>query len=411
MESAVKTPVPKAETNTALGRIAASFYLFASLAFLSVLSACGPTIRTKLPPNTALPTHIALLPADTTVDIPKERIELVRSSVLSEMRNRGFIVADEKVVVSLCSNPACPERQRLSQEYLIDGFATLSIGSFSKNSFLAGYYNQLAGSLSITDQSGKELIAVDHTESERGGLIFNSGQVIQGIISQVNNVGDAAYRELSSQFAQEIVSQLPAPSSAARPASAEALDVAIRSATAQWSSPTSYTVCLTGTPHSIASVLVGTQRTSLRESPPGRYCGAFSPLVATAPSTSSFVELRTAYGNSVREAITLPTATPCELDGRLELAQTTLAVQCSTIGGDLSRVDSGCSRTRALCKADKIILYSAQGESGSYKRAAEARQSSIRLPQLGTTYEVVAMGAGGIPSTPVTFPETTKSPQ
>jgi hypothetical protein len=380
--------------------------LSSSITIILLVSGCGPTIRTKLAPNTELPTHIALLPANTAIDIPKERIDLVRNSVLSELRNRGFVVADEKVVSSICSTPACPERTQLSKEYLIDGFASLSIDSFSKNSFLAGYYNQLAGSLSVVDRNGRELIAIDHTESERGGLIFNSGQVIQGIISQVNNAGDAAYRELSSQFAKTIVSQLPAATNTSNTVESEALEVVIRSATAQWSSATSYTVCLVGTPNSIASVIVGSQRTSLRETNPGRYCGAFSPLVAASTSGSSFVELRTAYGNSVREAINLPSAVPCELENRLLFAQNTLNVACSSIGGDISRVDSGCSQKTPLCKAERLVLYTADAKLGAYKRAAEARQSSIRLPEPGATYEVVAMGIGGISSTPVRFPET-----
>jgi hypothetical protein len=297
---------------------------------------------------------------------------------------------------------------RLAKDYLIDGFATLKIESFSKNSFLAGYYNELAGSLSVSDRSGKELIAIDHTESERGGLIFNSGQVIQGIISQVNNSGDAAYKELSSQFAKTIVEQLPAPEVSASSTTPESLDVVINSADASWSSPTSYTVCVNGTPKSLAAVIVDSQRASLREIKPGRYCGAFSSLVASASANgSTFVELRTAYGNSERKAITLPTIAPCELDNRIKPAQSGLMVSCSVVGDDLSRANSGCSKELTLCKADKIVLYSAT--ANSFSRAAESRRSTIKLPDPKGSYEVVAIGAGGIPSVPVHFPESVNS--
>jgi len=386
-----------------------SALLSASLVLIAqVLVACGPTARVKLPPNTALPTHLALLPSDFSIDIPKERIELVRGAVLSELRNRNFIVADDKIVNSTCSSPKCPEMSRLAKDYLIDGFATLKIESFSKTSFLAGYYNELAGSLSVSDRSGKELIAIDHTESERGGLIFNSGQVIQGIISQVNNSGDAAYKELSSQFAKTIVEQLPAPEVSASSTTPESLDVVINSADASWSSPTSYTVCVNGTPKSLAAVIVDSQRASLREIKPGRYCGAFSSLVAPASANgSTFVELRTAYGYSERKAITLPTIAPCELDNRIKPAQSDLAVSCSVVGDDLSRANSGCSKELPLCKADKIVLYSAA--TNSFSRAAESRRSTIKLPDPKGSYEVVAIGAGGIPSVPVRFPESVNS--
>lgn len=382
-------------------KMPARFVLLCSL----LLAACGPTIKTQLPPNTQLPTHLALLPADYSIDIPRERIDLVRGALLSELRNRNFIVADNKVVRSVCTSPSCPERARLTKEYLIDGFATLSISSFSKNSFLAGYYNQLVGSLSVVDVHGKELLAVEHTESERGGLIFNSGQVIQGIISQVNNAGDGAYRELSSQFTKTIVEQLPPPTLTVSTTPPESLEVAISSASAEWNSPSTYTVCVSGTPLSFASVVIDSQRTSLRETQPGRYCGAFSSLVSAHDPNSSFVELRTAYGNSVRRTITLPSVTPCDLEGRLERAQSALSVSCAMIGNDASRVASGCSQSIPLCKAEKVLLYSADTATGAYRRAAEARRSTISLPNPQGHYEAVAMAAGGIPSTPVRLPE------
>lgn len=375
--------------------------------FVLLSAGCGPTIRTKLPLDAPMPMRLALLPADYSVDIPKERISLVQSSVLSELRNRNFIVADEKVVQSVCSSPSCPERTTLSKDYLIDGFVTLSINSFSKNSFLAGYYNLLTGSLSISDVNGKEVFALDHTESERGGILFNSGQIIQGIISQVNNVGDSAYKELSSQFAKTIVSYLPTATNSSSADAASDLSVTIQSATARWTSPSSYLVCITGSPHSLASVLIGTQKTSLREIKSGYYCGAFSPLVATSASNSSFVELRTAYGNSIRQPITLPSTHPCELNGRLQLAQPNVLVSCSIVGNDLSRIDSGCSPTLRACKATKIILYSA--DNGGYRRVTESKRSIIKLPDTRRAYQFVAIGAGNVPSTPVLFPNAMAS--
>ena len=149
-------------------------------------------------------------------------------------------------------------------------------------------------------------------------------------------------------------------------------------------------------------MLIGTQRTALREIKPGTYCAAFSPLVTASDPNSSFVELRTVYGNSTRQPINLPSIRGCDLDGRLQLAQPNVLVLCSMIGDDISRVDSGCSQDITPCKAEKIVLYSA--DKGGYNRITEARRSTIRLPEPQRSYEFVAVGPGNVLSTPVQFP-------
>lgn len=366
------------------------------------ISGCGPKAKIRPGVDGALPTHIALLPADYSVDIPKERVDLVRGSVMSELRNRNFIVADDKIVGATCSTPACPERDQLASKYLVDGYATLSLTSFSKNNFVAGYYNQLSGSLVVKDRSGAEVASVDHTESERGGLLFNTGQLFQGIISQVNNSGDAAYKELASEFAKTVVEQLPEPSIATTAASGEALDLALTRVTAEWKSPTTYTVCAKGTPHSFASMLVGTQRTTLREVSPGSYCGAFSALVAAPASTTSAVELRTAFGNSVREDVRLPSQAPCSLENRVRVKENALSVQCSLIGRDPSTSQSGCSETVTLCRAEKIVLFRAASEAGPYEKVSEVTAASTTVRAGAESLALVAVGAGGVPSVPVT---------
>ncbi|MEY4699962.1 MAG: hypothetical protein RL326_149 [Pseudomonadota bacterium] len=364
---------------------------------------CGPTVRSQLPKNTSLPTHIALLPADYSIDIPKERIDLVRQEVIGELRNRNFVVADERVVNSICSSPRCTERDKLGSQHLVEAFATLRLDSFSKRNFLAGYYNTLSGSMSLVDRSGHELITVEHTQSEKGGLLFNSGQLIQGVISQVNSSGDAAYEELASEFAKAVGDELPAPTLAQDARSPEGFSVTISSATAEWDGPSRYSVCLSGTPHSFASVLIGSQRTTLREISPGRYCGAFSGLVATSSKSPAFVELRSAFGNSDRESIALPAQGLCELQDRTIYANDTLALQCAMVGRDLSRLHVGCSEKLPPCKAVKIVLFSAPEEQGPYTKWFESSNATAKVAAPPHNVQVVAIGAGGVSSLPASL--------
>jgi len=367
---------------------------------ISTLQGCGPTVHSKLAKDASLPIHIALLPSDYRVDIPKERIDLVRQELIAELRNRNFVVADDKVVQAICSSPSCPERQTLSAQHLVEAYATLSLDSFAKRNFLAGYYNTLSGSVSFADRSGNELVKIEHTESEKGGLLFNSGQLIQGILSQVKNSGDAAYEELASEFAASISDELPSPSPLANGTAPEGLSVSISSVTAEWDGPSRYTVCLSGTPHSFASILVGQQRTTLREISPGRYCSAFSGLVASSSQSPAFGELRSAFGNSDRESISLPAQGLCEVRDRTLYGNDTLALQCAMVGRDLSRLHIGCSEKITPCKASKIVLFTASQESGPFTKWQESTSASTRVVNPPGNIQLIAIGAGGVASLP-----------
>ena len=368
---------------------------------LLTISGCTPTVMSSLPPGGSLPLTMAVLPADYSVDIPRERVDLARSAIINELRNRNFVIIEDRVISQLCSSPTCPERSEIARNYLVDGFATVTLTSFSRNNFIAGYYNQLQGGISISDAAGKELISVTHTENESGGVLLQSGQVFQGIISQVRHSGDEVFDDLADRFAHSVVEKLPAP--ATTTTSSEAVSLALTSATAQWSSPSAYTVCANGTPHSFAYLVLGPNRTPLEEVSPGRYCRAFSALVASPSNGVEAIELRTAFGNSVRETINIPAQPPCDLKGRIATLDTNQAdILCTSIGGDPSTRGKGCSSSINHCAADKVIVYEAPAPQGPYRKVSEVKSASITIPQADTV-ALVTVGKGGIPSQPATI--------
>lgn len=371
------------------------------LSILLALSACAPTVKSTLPSGGSLPLTMAVLPADYSIDIPRERIDIARSAIINELRNRNFIVIEDRVISQLCSSQACPERAEIARNYLVDGFATVTLTSFSRNNFIAGYYNQLQGGISIADSAGKELISVTHTENESGGVLLQSGQVFQGIISQVKHSGDDVFDDLADRFAHAVVEQLPAP--AAATTSSEAVSIALTSATAQWSSPSVYTVCAQGTPHSFAYLVLGATRTPLEEVSPGRYCRAFSALVASPADGVEAIELRTAFGNSVRETVAIPAQLPCNLTNRVATPDAHRAdILCASISGDPSARGKGCSSSINHCAADKVLVYEAPAPQGPYRKVSEVKSSSITIPDADTV-ALVTVGKGGIPSQPTTI--------
>lgn len=344
-----------------------------------------------------MPVSLALMPADYSIDIPRERINLVRQSIVNQLRNRGFVVLDEQAVSSLCPTPECPEREKLAQKYLVDGFAVLRLTSFSRNNFIAGYYNELSGQLSVVSRSGQALITVSNTENEEGGLLLQSGQIFQAILSSVKNTGDDTFDKLADKFSHTIVEKLPPPTLAATRLTQEGLTIALSSASANWTSPSAYRVCAKGTPNSFAYLLSVKNRTNLREVAPGSYCANFSALVAEDPSHDAAIELRSAFGTSVRQDISLPTAPPCDLKSRVQTNGSQVQVACTSVG---TLPASGCAGA-APCAAQKVVLFSAPSSTGPFLKAGEFSSASGPIPPASQNVQVMTIGAGGIASLPV----------
>jgi len=367
-------------------------------------AACGPTVKNSLPPGALLPSSIAVLPAHYSGEIPREHVDLVREAVISGLRNQNFVVVEDKVVQATCSTPLCPEKSTLARDYLIDSFATVSLDSFSKNNFIAGYFNEIHGKLTITDVSGKELTTIDHTQTESGGVLFQSGQIFQGIISQVKHSSDSVFEDIADNFAKTIVEKLPAHSDSTTSQRSEGLEVALTSATVQWSGQSSYTVCAQGTPHSFAYLLLDQTRSSLRETSPGRYCGGFSTLVAPTAGGVQAVELRTAFGNSVRQNITIPVLPPCNLNNRVSRPlPSQVNIACTKVGTNDTAAPSDCSASLPECVAVKVVLYAAPQASGPFRKVSESTTQTITVSPSQQTIAVVAIAKGGVSSQPATI--------
>jgi hypothetical protein len=385
------------------------FFNSTILASLLCLSACGPKIISNVSTSQPLPATIAVLPADYSVDIPRERVDIARKALIQELRNQDFFVVEDSVVQRLCSSPRCPEMRQLSDRYLVDGFISLKLSSFSRNNFIAGYYNQLSGEVLVADRDGRELVRVKHNENERGGVLLESGQIFQGIISQRRQSGEGGFENLAEKFAQTAVQSLPPHATDSMTTRQEALEVSLSSASATWSSPRFFKVCAKGTPHSFAFLHIDTVATSLREVAPGEYCSAFSPVSTFSPGAQTFVELKSAFGTSARQAVTLPVTPPCSLENRITVTEAPkdlqLTVSCARIGADTSRRTVGCSAAVTQCQAEKLVVFKAAPLSGAFTKVAEVRRSSARLQKASDAQlTIVAVQPGGIYSqaTPLT---------
>ncbi|MCB0324205.1 MAG: hypothetical protein KDD69_11560 [Bdellovibrionales bacterium] len=282
-----------------------------------LLQACGP--KSTVAPDFASRNvqRLAVLPTIAPMTVREERVGYFDASLAAELEAAGFELLDPTLVRNTCSVPACPERRRLSTRYDLDGFVQTEITSSSSNNFGIGFYNQLSGTLQLHSADDSELASIAYTESKRGGLVFQSGQIIEGIQETFENVGDTSFNTLADKFARTVVQELPEarsrlldPAVASSPNSEDsARDTAgdyrsnvLAEITTTRVASRAFEVCARGTPNRSAYLLTSRHRSNLREVGSGLYCGRFALYPNSGPL---MVELRSAFGSSVREPLAL----------------------------------------------------------------------------------------------------------
>ena len=176
---------------------------------LLFVAACGTTVTKSSQFEQSSPSLYALLPVTYPSDIRPERAAYIRTALERELATRGFVLLDDSVTLRVCGEASCPGRSELVSRYGVDGFLQLSLDGTNRINFGAGFYNNISGDLLLLNRESEELVRIEHSESERGGLLFNSGQVIEGIVSTVDNTGDLSFSNLADEFAQELALKVP----------------------------------------------------------------------------------------------------------------------------------------------------------------------------------------------------------
>jgi hypothetical protein len=342
---------------------------------------------------------VALLPTKYPSGVRKERVDFIREALTAELKNNGINLLDDAVVQKVCSSPDCPERTTLAETYDVEGFLDINVDSASRTNFVAGYYNTISGELTLTSLEGKELFKVDHTERERGGFVFQTGQVIQGLISTIKNAGDDSFNNLAAKFVRTIATKVPLKQSLEESGSG-ALELA--QVDVKETKPLVYEVCANASRGVIASLVISKQRTTLRETTPGRYCGLYE-LSTFQGSSDISLELRSAFGDVVRKDLALGNLKPCSLSKRVVIAksgnQSQLKVLCTRVGG----ASSECIENLELCESSRLVVYAAPDSTGPYQKVATISKPVWPIPGKGVKkafYEVVAVTEKGARSMP-----------
>lgn len=375
-----------------------------ALAVFLPLAGCGPTVKNVAPAGQPIPARLAFMPVKAPAEMRTERVSYVRDALRRELANAGLLLLNDDVIAKTCKSTDCPERAEVAARHGADGFFELTIESASKNNALLGYVDQIHGTARILDRSGKELVSIENRETETGGLLFNSGQVLEGLKSSVKNYGDNGFNFLADKFAKTICLKIPQTNSGGnQPASAA--EERISDVTVQTVRPDTYKICLTGTPGGTASINSGRRRFPLREASNGVYCGTHwldsSSFGGGAEQPAFFGELRSSFGDVARRDVNIPLAPQCKWDDLFTLMQ-------SNAGNEIKYA-------AASCPVERFEVYRAPRAIGPYQKVAEVRRSNwIDRPAKsadaknggeqggGVQYQLVAIGRDGSRSKPLT---------
>lgn len=377
------------------------------LVFILQSAACGPTIHKGTSLEQASIQRVAVLPAAVETDIRRERADYIRASLLRELSSSGYVLLDENVVKKICPDAECANRRVLHEKYDVDTFAVVHLKSVDRYNFGAAFYNTISGELKLVNSKNEELFSIEHTEREKGGLLFNSGQVIQGLISTFENTGDDSFNKLAERFAKNIALKLPPPAGGS--ALAKVSDVNITETLVSPLGGSRVRICVKGNSGSSAQFVVDQIRIPLREVTAGEYCGALLAGGLVQPGSRVRTELRSAFGVPAQQVLSAAPFLSCTPENFLR----------RTMKGQASGIELGCASNlsaeekqacevkRNVCSGSQYYVYRANSPAGPFEKVGSFSEPSWtdKKPNGGNggTYAVVAISKDGTSSVPVTL--------
>lgn len=319
--------------------------LIRTLIFIcAALLAAGCTSSKVIVPPKPLPPQASLLPLQSETPLARETEAAVQESIAGALRNRGFLL----------SRGGSEGGAQIQVE----------IDSFSRTSGLIGHVNTIGGVLTVRDSNSQVLVKTRHSEVERGGLLFNSGQVLKGLKSEVSNLGKDNFEQWIDRFADGLARSLPRPTKSTVEQLGERPE--IKQASLQ-KVDQQFQVCAEGSPMMSARVRASTLELPLGElSEGGRYCALLPDYVDAVEVAAGTVEITSPFGLSARSPITTSLqATACDvqaLQGTLSKGALMVVPLCSARSANCGSAQSCAAERYRLYQIDPSGAFAVIGE-------------------------------------------------
>jgi hypothetical protein len=277
----------------------------------------------ELPKNgvTTLPqmSVVAYLPSQSKDETPRENLQFLHNQVESELKNRGYLVLDATVTKQNCPKLPCP---LLFLNHHVDTIAKLELEKVRRINAFLGFFNEIAGSLSLYGKNGEQLAKIKDTQRERGGLLFNTGQVFKGISATFANREKSKFELLAAKMARNLVFPLPAPQLISSPTQTKEEALIITSSNVIQLSPEKLTVCVKATPSKLAFTVINSHNIKLREVLSSKlssakplmsnYCANLAVNALRSTKPRGYVVVKNLYGQEAREELKLSPYQVCK---------------------------------------------------------------------------------------------------
>lgn len=317
--------------------------------------ACGPRITIAPGSEPEKIRVIAIAPVSQETDLQQERLQYLQSLLHSALSAKSYHVIIPEAVESICRTGGCTDGEDLRKKLNADGVVRLSVSSFAETNFLGGYFSRLSAGLTLEQQKQK-LVTIDHAVSDRGGIIFNAGQVLKGLQSQYQRFQDSGFERLANRLVSEIVQKIPTPKGTSSLTGAAAETLVIQRPFIKERKPNGIEVCFEGSPQRFASLLLSSRRLPLREVKLGRYCGV---IRGDAKQEPAFVELKNVFGISARQEINFSSMNECGIAPYLKVER------LQGTGVQLSALDRPLT-----CEPIQLVILRASDKSSRPQQVA-----------------------------------------
>lgn len=362
---------------------------------LLLLSSCGTNVIRLAEAPEKLSGTIAVLPIEANTDIQREKVDYLQKAFNRELAGNGYSVLSDSTVSSICKNRLCPERDELVKKYGIKNFLRVELDSTSQSNVVAGYYNELSGKAYLEDITGKPLVTVEHTESEKGGLVFNTGLLIQALRSASKGFEDAS-QKLADSFVTKVVAKLP--QSDRNEETVVGTKIKIAKVDVIPLGESKYRICAEGTPSANGKLLINSKKYSLRETSPGTYCNVVLSGLSQVSSTQSIL-LESVYGDTIQKEFSYPEDILCNPSTIIYKENSSTV----SLGCEVSEDQEKCLDDVNRCKSTRFLVYRSYKEDGPFEKVGKVAKEGWKDTMYDGKglYTVLAVSPEGSTSLPI----------
>ncbi|MBI4617178.1 MAG: hypothetical protein HY720_26430 [Planctomycetes bacterium] len=321
------------------------------LLWLAALAAgCGPDVEVAEDLKTSPPERVAVLlfEAPDLEDRDSTEMRFVRRIFYSHWANLPFRDMPLNLVDMLLAKNGLDDvdkvrgadPEKLGELLQVDAVVQGEVTSISNIAPLVAYRRAMGGEFRLVDcrpgKGGTVLWRSDHEESEWGGPLLESGQVITGIRRQIENSSAVAFYRICDRFCRRIVETMPPEvGQAVKPQQhvPQIGEVEVRlPRQGPLAAGDRIEVALAGEPQHVASFDIGIYRNGIpmTEVSPGKYSGTYTVQVGDAVEGAQIrAQLSTVFGET---AVAQAQGSPVAIRARPPLPPAGLEVRAEGAG-------------------------------------------------------------------------------